>query len=103
LYHLLTPIYPSSTLHPLCSATILWCELMMSSTLDSPVGLLMTAYNYQTSSSVMVQVGVILIGVVSVVSQYNCVYYCDTYLLMTAYNYQTSSSVMVQVGVICIV
>jgi hypothetical protein len=26
------------------------------------------------------QVGVIIIGVVSVVSLYNCVYYCDTYI-----------------------
>jgi hypothetical protein len=28
------------------------------------------------------QVCVIIIGVVSVVSQYNCVYYCDTYIIL---------------------
>mmetsp|Transcript_5899 Transcript_5899/g.13016 ORF Transcript_5899/g.13016 Transcript_5899/m.13016 type:complete len:780 (-) Transcript_5899:165-2504(-) len=39
----------------LFSAMILWCELMMSSNLHSPVGLMMTAYSYQESSSVMVQ------------------------------------------------
>jgi hypothetical protein len=39
----------------LMSITILWSEMLMSSQVDSPVGLLMTAYDYQSSSSVMVQ------------------------------------------------
>jgi hypothetical protein len=39
----------------LMSLLILWCEMLMSSHVDSPIGLLMTAYNYQQSSSVMVQ------------------------------------------------
>lgn len=39
----------------LMSLLILWCEMLMSSQVDSPIGLLMTAYDYQQSSSVMVQ------------------------------------------------
>lgn len=39
----------------LMSALVLWCEMLMSSHVDSPVGLMMTAYDYQTSSSFMVQ------------------------------------------------
>ena len=37
------------------SILILWSEMLMSSQVHSPVGILMTAYDYQQSSSVMVQ------------------------------------------------
>lgn len=39
----------------LMSVLILWSEMLMSSQMHSPIGLMMTAYDYQTSSSVMVQ------------------------------------------------
>ena len=37
------------------SILILWSEMLMSSQLHSPIGIFMTAYDYQTSNSVMVQ------------------------------------------------
>ena len=37
------------------SILVLWCEMLMSSHVDSPIGLLMTAYSYQKSNSIMVQ------------------------------------------------
>ena len=37
------------------SLLILWCELVMSSNMDSPIGLMMTAYSYQEPSPAVVQ------------------------------------------------
>lgn len=37
------------------SLLILWCEMVMSANMDSPIGVMMTAYSYQNASPVMVQ------------------------------------------------